>query len=165
MIEIVELGTADIPWIRELMYESWMKVYPSMVSTGAAGVTEIFDEWMSESVVEKDMSSGLRFYSVDDGGVHVCIFALEDLGDGVMLVGKLYVRAGYERKGYGSIAMRFAQECACREGIRCMRLFANSKNINAIAFYERFGFIRVACDHRVAGNDAQWDELTMEKTL
>jgi GNAT superfamily N-acetyltransferase len=64
----------------------------------------------------------------------------DDVGDDFYELHGLYLHPDYYRKGIGTKAMEFAFEKARNLGKRFMTLWVFKENIDAIKFYEKFGF-------------------------
>jgi ribosomal protein S18 acetylase RimI-like enzyme len=53
------------------------------------------------------------------------------------------VRPEAQRKGFGSMLLRFAQERATAAGMRELRLYTNTRMEQNISLYQRHGFVEV----------------------
>lgn len=81
-----------------------------------------------------------------------------------MEIERLYVHASFQNKKVGAQLMQFALEKAQEKQARYVWLGVWEHNINAIRFYERYGFTAFSSHDFWLGNDRQTD-LLMRKPL
>jgi ribosomal protein S18 acetylase RimI-like enzyme len=77
---------------------------------------------------------------LDNRDVGVAI--LEEMPDHLMIY-SIAVRPEAQRKGFGSMLLRFAQERATAAGMRELRLYTNTRMEQNISLYKRHGFVEV----------------------
>ena len=83
-------------------------------------------------------ASGEEIWLCDEDGALVGGVGLEDDGE-VLVIARLFVAPKAFRRGVGTDAVRLA---VGRAGGRAMRVGTGSKNLPALALYEREGFVR-----------------------
>ncbi len=77
---------------------------------------------------------------------------------------RIYVRATHQNQGLGEQLLHFACDFGGQKGISLIWLGVWEKNLAAIRFYERQGFVPFSRHEFMLGNDLQFDVL-MQKTL
>ncbi len=77
---------------------------------------------------------------------------------------RIYVEQKVIGKGYGAALMKACLETAARNGNRTIWLGVWERNIRAVQFYEKWGFVRAGIKEFVLGSDQQTD-LIMERPV
>lgn len=88
----------------------------------------------------------------------------EPLGHHTLEVERIYVLNAYQKKGIGKRLMDKAVELAKKQQKTSIWLGVWEKNANAIAFYERAGFVKAGSHSFYMGDEEQFD-LIMTKPL
>lgn len=81
----------------------------------------------------------------------------ERMGDDSLEIERIYVRGKFQRRGLGKVLFRQALTIAKAEEKRHVWLGVWEKNGNAIAFYERMGFVRTGAHSFLLGEEEQID--------
>lgn len=79
-------------------------------------------------------------------------------------VSRLYVSQEYHNQKIGATLMQFAIDFAAKNQTRKLWLGVWEHNQKAIAFYQKWGFVKIGVHNFLLGNDLQQDWL-MEKTI
>ncbi len=88
----------------------------------------------------------------------------EAMGDGSLEVERIYVKKKFQKHGLGKHLMNKAMEIALQEKKKKIWLGVWEDNENAIAFYQKKGFVQTGSHSFFMGDDEQVD-LIMTKTL
>ncbi len=86
------------------------------------------------------------------------------MGDKALEIERIYIRSGYQRKGLGKHLFDKALKIAIGHDKKKIWLGVWEKNENAIAFYEKAGFVRTGVHSFYMGDEEQIDFI-MSKTL
>lgn len=88
----------------------------------------------------------------------------EKNGDEALEIERIYVKKEYQKHGVGKLLMNRALELAKMTNKQYVWLGVWEKNDNAIAFYEKSGFVKAGKHVFMMGDDEQTDFI-MKKTL
>lgn len=88
----------------------------------------------------------------------------EAIGDDSLEVERIYVKKKFQKHGFGKHLMNKAMEIALQEKKNKIWLGVWEDNENAIAFYQKKGFVQTGSHSFFMGDDEQVD-LIMTKTL
>ncbi|WP_135500491.1 GNAT family N-acetyltransferase [Planococcus koreensis] len=88
----------------------------------------------------------------------------EAMGSGSLEVERIYVKQHYQKHGLGKALLNKAFEIALDEKKQAIWLGVWEDNTNAIAFYQKKGFVQTGSHSFFMGDDEQVD-LIMTKTL
>jgi ribosomal protein S18 acetylase RimI-like enzyme len=128
----------QIEAVRAQLIETWHATYDGIY--GAAKVRELTALWHSVAALTEQASRpDTVFLYADDGGRVVgSSYALRQGGD-VVHLSRLYVAPRLQGQGVGQALM--AATFAALPGASCQRLEVEPKNVRAITFYRRHGFV------------------------
>ncbi|PSL36328.1 spermine/spermidine N-acetyltransferase [Planomicrobium soli] len=88
----------------------------------------------------------------------------EAMGDDSLEVERIYVKKKFHKNGFGKVLLAKAVELAKEQEKKRIWLGVWEKNENAIAFYQKKGFVQTGSHSFYMGDDEQVD-LLMTKTL
>lgn len=88
----------------------------------------------------------------------------ENMGNDSLEVERIYIKRDFQKHGLGKYLLNQAIEIAREQGKRRIWLGVWEKNENAIAFYEKMGFIQTGAHAFYMGDEEQTD-LIMTKNL
>lgn len=88
----------------------------------------------------------------------------ENMGNDSFEVERIYIKRDFQKHGLGKYLLNQAIEIAREQGKRKIWLGVWEKNDNAIAFYEKMGFIQTGAHSFYMGDEEQTD-LIMTKNL
>lgn len=96
--------------------------------------------------------------------VNVDAALTEELGADSLEVERIYIRPDFKRRGLGKYLIDKANEIAQAQGKGRIWLGVWEHNVNAIAFYEKMGFVHTGAHSFFMGDDEQTDFI-MTKQL
>lgn len=124
-----------------------------------------------EKLKEELSTEGSTFYFLYDGEnlsgymkVNVDAALTEELGADSLEVERIYIRPDFKRRGLGKYLIDKANEIAQAQGKSRIWLGVWEHNVNAIAFYEKMGFVHTGAHSFFMGDDEQTDFI-MTKQL
>lgn len=88
----------------------------------------------------------------------------EEMGDDSLEVERIYVKKKFQKHGLGKQLLNKAMEIALNQQKKAIWLGVWEENENAIAFYQKKGFVQTGAHSFFMGDDEQID-LIMTKTL
>jgi ribosomal protein S18 acetylase RimI-like enzyme len=144
---------------REIVPEVYVPYFPRewadyLVETGHTAIA-----------LEAQAARGYRHYRVEAGAVLVGYFALHERGDGAMELTHLYLRPDHRGKGLGKEIMDFVHREAAMLGVKGIELLVLRKNIAAVSFYQRNGYVIVREVVTPMEPGAEWEDYVMWKQM
>jgi putative acetyltransferase len=128
----------DQPAIRELVFEV-------LRSYGFTPSLETTDLDLSD-IGRHYLACGGHFAVLVEGDRMLGTVALSDLGGGVCELRRMYLAASHRGRGLGTRLLAHAIETAVRMGFRRVIVETSSVLVEAIALYQRAGFVPLACE-------------------
>ncbi|WP_320163502.1 GNAT family N-acetyltransferase [uncultured Trichococcus sp.] len=95
--------------------------------------------------------------------VNVAAALTEEMGADSLEVERIYIRPAFKRKGLGRFLIDKAIEIARGQDKNLIWLGVWEHNVNAIAFYEKMGFVRTGAHSFFMGDDEQTDFIMTKK--
>lgn len=95
--------------------------------------------------------------------VNVVAALTEEMGADSLEVERIYIRPAFKRRGFGKYLIDKAIEIARAQGKELIWLGVWEHNLNAIAFYEKMGFVRTGAHSFFMGDDEQTDFIMTKK--
>ncbi|MBV9755388.1 MAG: GNAT family N-acetyltransferase [Hyphomicrobiales bacterium] len=127
----------ELAGIRDLLVETWHDTYDAIY--GVERVTEITNAWHGLDRLARGLEREAHVFLVAESSGTLLGTASANLGpDGLVTLGRLYVRPGCQGQGLGTAMLR-ACETWFPQG-RSMRLEVETKNAKARSFYAKRGF-------------------------
>jgi ribosomal protein S18 acetylase RimI-like enzyme len=127
----------DVAAVRKLLVETWHDTYDALI--GAARVTEITDSWHSLEALSRQLTMPETSFLVAEqsGAIVGHLFANAKRAP-VLMISRLYVLPGYQRRGIGKLLLDEAiGRCP---GCDAIRLEVEADNAKGLSFYRREGF-------------------------
>lgn len=87
----------------------------------------------------------------------------EPFGSETLEVERIYIRQAHKRRGFGNVLMQKAMDVAKTHDKRAIWLGVWEKNEQAIAFYEKNGFVKVGEHTFMMGDEAQTDYVMQKE--
>ena len=124
----------------------------------------------TEKLKEELSAEGSTFYFLYDDEervgymkFNVDVALTEDRGADSLEVERIYIRPAFKRKGLGRFLIDKAIEIARTQGKQLIWLGVWEHNVNAIAFYEKMGFVHTGAHSFFMGDDEQTDFIMTKK--
>ena len=124
-------------------------------------------EKLKEELSTEDSTFYLLYCEDEPAGylkINVDAALNEAMGADSLEVERIYIRAGFKRRGLGRFLIDKATEIASVQGKDLIWLGVWENNVNAIAFYEKMGFVHTGSHSFFMGDDEQTDFI-MSKVL
>ena len=136
-IKFIKAIESDIPLIRTLAETIWWRHYPDMISDDQ--IAYMLDKMYSEASIREQMQSGQEYTLIYSDDVAVGYYALSEKEAGHFFLHKLYIDTEKHRKGIGTAAFKnILKDC---KGYEEIALQVNRRNVKAVNFYFKHGFI------------------------
>jgi ribosomal protein S18 acetylase RimI-like enzyme len=149
---------ADMVEIQALLRETWHATYDPIY--GREEVEAVSQRWHALDVLAAQVREPkARFIVAVQGGVIAGTASARDVGDGVVSLGRLYVRPQFQGRGIG--ARLFKDVLADFTDACVVTLEVAPANVGAIRFYERRGFSMAARKPTAIRADGGDDALIM----
>ena len=165
MIETRPADSSDVPALAKLGHSSFWDAYGG---TGTnEDIADHIEKYFSASAISREMAlprvtyliahegegfSG--FVKVRDGGPHACLEA-----DTAVEVQQLYVSPDFQRRGVGGILMDVTVALARERRVEGIWLSVWTDADWAVAFYEKYGFVRKGTDDFQVGSEVYLDHI------
>jgi ribosomal protein S18 acetylase RimI-like enzyme len=161
-VTIRPVTPADLAAVRKLLAASWHATYDTILGTDQ--VEAIMAAWHSTEALERQrLAPGSSFLVGEmDGRVVATAFARPG-ADGRITLSQLYVLPEVQGRGIGRQLL--AASLAAFPQARTVRLEVEPRNVSAITFYERAGFLVVGEGDDCGGCGSRIRHLVMEKPL
>ncbi|MEJ9164285.1 GNAT family N-acetyltransferase, partial [Paenibacillus graminis] len=88
----------------------------------------------------------------------------EEMGDEALEIERIYIKHKFQKHGLGKVLLNKAIEMAMEHSKKKIWLGVWEKNENAIAFYNKMGFVQTGVHSFYMGDEEQMD-IIMTKTL
>lgn len=141
MITIRPATEQDFSLIRRLADEVFPATYTPLLPEGQ--VEYMMEMMYSEEALQEQLRSGHRFFLGYVGGEPAGYLSIEQQGDSLFHLHKLYVLPRFQRSGLGRALFEEAVREVRRKGVLPARIELNVNRENkALGFYERIGMRR-----------------------
>ncbi len=136
-MEIKVATIADVADINALAHKVWYAHYPSIITMQQ--IDYMFDRIYSLPALEKQLDNGHTFLLAVVNNVPCGYAAFYKTGEENYFLDKLYVDTSLHRKNIGSFLLEEVINMC--ENMKSLRLQVNRKNIKAVNFYFKNGFV------------------------
>ncbi len=159
---IREMQPADVTDVAALAARIWHVHYvPHIVS--AEQVEYMLERVCSPAaIVEQIKEKAQRFWLLHDENILIGYAAVEPRADGEWFIDKLYVDTTQQRRGLGKMLLA---HIIGEHRPKALTLRVNRRNVPAINFYFRNGFVIEKLDIRDIGSGFVMDDFLMKRTL
>jgi GNAT superfamily N-acetyltransferase len=131
-----EANSTDVPVIAQLAGKIWHEHYPSIISVQQ--IDFMLQNRYSATVVLEQMQHGERYFIAFAGSEPVAYASVEWKGSYYYLH-KFYIDVCKHRQGIGTLFFNYLLQQV--DSNKPIKLQVNRKNIKAINFYFRMGFV------------------------
>ena len=130
----------DIPTIQQIAEETWRPTYGHILTEEQT--LYMLDMMYAEEVLRKQIEGNVDFFMVEELGVAVGYFAIEQMEEKHAKLHKIYLSSKKKSAGIGSAIIQFLKNWGMERGIQTIELNVNKYN-SAVTFYEKMGFERL----------------------
>ena len=141
-IEFVRLAPSDADVISEIIHRWWIIIYSGEITSGTAGLDDIFNREERPEHVRAHMDKGMVYEKVLLDGEEIGLVAYIPVAP-ELYVDKLYLDSPVRGRGIGTKCMEHMFETARANGCSRAALVASEKNEPAHRFYQKTGFFKV----------------------
>lgn len=169
-VEIRPCESRDLEALRKISIDTFRETF------GAQNSQENLNAYLEKAFNPKRIKAELahpqsRFFFIEKDGktagylkVNTGNAQSEAMGDDSLEVERIYISERFQKQGLGKVLFNRAMKLAEQDGKRKIWLGVWEENKNAIAFYQKLGFIRTGAHSFFMGDDEQTD-LIMEKEI
>ena len=169
-VEIRPCGLGDLETLRNISIETFTETFESHNSP--ENLRAYLDQAFDPERLKTEMSNPeSRFFFIEKDGETAGYLKIntgdaqsEKMGGDSVEVERIYISNRFQKQGLGKILFGHALDIARKEGKTKVWLGVWEDNENAIAFYEKLGFIAAGAHSFFMGDDEQTD-IIMEKQL
>jgi ribosomal protein S18 acetylase RimI-like enzyme len=115
--------------------------------------------------LEAQAAMGYRHFLVEAGELLAGYFALHEQPDGAMVLSHLYLRSDYRGKGCGQRVLDFVHREATEWKVTGIELLVLRKNIGAVGFYQRNGYMIAREVLTPIGPGAELEDYLMRREI
>ena len=137
-ISFKKATTTDISLIRSLAEAIWWRHYPDIISDDQ--IEYMLDLMYSEKSIADQIQQKQNYTLVYADGQPVGYYAVSEKSPGHFFLHKFYIDVDKHRKGIGASAFNHMIENDCK-GYKAITLQVNRRNIKAVNFYFKHGFV------------------------
>ena len=152
---------SDIPLIRSLAELIWWRHYPAIITNDQ--IEYMLELMYSERSITEQMQKHQNYTLIYTDGEPVGYYAVSEKSPGHFFLHKFYIDTEKHRKGIGAAAFEHIRENDCR-GYKEITLQVNRRNIKAVNFYFKHGFVIDYVDDFDIGNGYTMDDFFMKLT-
>lgn len=162
---VAPLRAQDVETLRALADLIWQRHYPPII--GQAQTDYMLAQRYSAPVIAAELASGQVWWRKLELAGAMIGFSSCVLTDapGEMKLDKIYVHPEHQRRGYGALLIRDAEELAREHDCGTLILAVNKNNRSAIAAYEKHGFRVRAAVVKPIGGGFVMDDFVMAKRV
>lgn len=150
--------TADITLIRSLAKAIWWRHYPDIISDDQ--IEYMLEMMYSEKSIADQMQQKQNYTLIYAVGQPVGYYAVSEKSPGHFFLHKFYIETDNHRKGIGTTAFRYMLDNDCK-GFKEITLQVNRRNIKAVNFYFKHGFVIDYAKDFDIGNGYSMDDFFM----
>ncbi len=136
----------DIPIIRSLAETIWREYYPEVLS--GEQIEYMLVKMYAHDRLIQELRQGKVYALASWGNRNVGYLSYHQEGPERVKLSKLYLLKDFRGQGFGKQMLQHVMDAASAYAASEVSLCVNKKNAQAIATYEKFGFIR--CEAVVA---------------
>jgi ribosomal protein S18 acetylase RimI-like enzyme len=170
IITIKKCTLEDLPNLQEISYETFDEAFKHQNSPEnmKAYLERAFDFKQLEKELLTTASQFFFVYVNNELAGYLKVNTQdaqsEEMGDESLEIERIYIKSKFQKHGLGKYLLRKALEIAEENKKKKIWLGVWEKNENAIAFYEKMGFVQTGAHSFYMGDEEQVDFI-MVKTL
>ena len=152
---------SDIPLIRSLAEVIWWRHYPAIITNDQ--IEYMLELMYSERSITEQMQKHQNYTLIYAEGQPVGYYAVSEKSPEHFFLHKFYIDTERHRKGIGAAAFDHIKANDCK-GYSEITLQVNRRNIKAVNFYFKHGFVIDYVDDFDIGNGYTMDDFFMKLT-
>ena len=160
-ISFKKASLSDIPLIRSLADRIWWRHYPAIITNDQ--IEYMLELMYSEQSITEQMQKHQNYTLIYADGEPVGYYAVSEKSPGHFFLHKFYIDTEKHRKGIGAAAFDHIKENDCKN-FKEITLQVNRRNIKAVNFYFKHGFVIDYIDDFDIGNGYTMDDFFMKLT-
>jgi len=169
-ITIKKCTLEDLQVLQEISYETFNETFKDQNSP--ENMKTYLERAFNSKQLEKELkNSSSQFFFVYFHGevagylkVNMNDAQSEDMGEDSLEIERIYLKKQFQKHGLGKYLFNQAVEVATEHNAKKVWLGVWEKNENAIAFYEKMGFIQTGTHSFYMGDEEQ-NDFIMTKTI
>lgn len=163
-MQIIQCNKVQLEVVRDLAYKIWPNTYGQILSTEQ--LNYMLDNFYAINSLEKQFDAGHVFLLVEEDGQYLGFAAYEVncKEKGKAKLHKIYVMPNTQGKGIGKYLLNEV-ELRTKEAENNFLFLNVNKYNNAISFYEKQGFVKIADEVIDIGKGYVMDDYVMEKII
>ncbi|MGM8216609.1 GNAT family N-acetyltransferase [Bacillaceae bacterium W0354] len=169
-IHITKCSHEDLHQLQEISVETFNDTFKDQNSP--ENMKAYLEKAFNMNQLERELSnrsSQFFFVNVNDKiagylKINVNDAQAEEMGEDSLEIERIYIRSQFQKQGLGKYLLNHALEMAEELNKKKIWLGVWEKNENAIAFYEKLGFVKTGAHSFYMGDEEQTDFI-MTKTL
>lgn len=169
-IKIKQCNLVDLDILQEISYETFDETFKHQNSPEV--MNAYLEKAFNKNKLEKELTAtSSEFYFVyvhhEVAGylkVNINDAQSEDMGNESLEVERIYVKSKFQKHGLGKVLLNKAIELAVERKKNKVWLGVWERNANAIAFYQKMGFVQTGTHAFYMGDEEQTDFI-MTKIL
>jgi GNAT superfamily N-acetyltransferase len=150
---------ADIPLIGRLADTIWRQHYPSIISI--AQIDYMLGKMYSPASIAEQMKAKQHYTLIYANGIAVGYYSVSERTPRCYYLHKFYVDTQKHRQGIGAAAFEHMLTNDCK-GYEEIRLQVNRRNVKAINFYFKQGFVIDFAEDFDFGSGYTMDDFVMK---
>ena len=158
-ISFKQADLSDIPIIRSLAAKIWWAHYPDIITNDQ--IEYMLEMMYSEKSITTQMEQQQNYTLIYADGEAVGYYAVTEKSAKKFFLNKFYIDTKLHRKGIGAAAFDHIKSNDCR-GYEEITLQVNRRNIKAVNFYFKHGFVIDYVDDFDIGNGYTMDDFFMK---
>lgn len=164
MAEIAIIGKDGAEELHEFAHPIWTEVFGPMIAGGPEETERIFESWQSAESIRRAMDDGFVYGYLIDGDRKAGYLAVRIEGE-KLFISKCYLVKEERGKGLGSEMLGKMLEYGREHGCSSAYLHVNTRNLRAIAAYERNGFRKQYREIAYLGDGFSTDDYIMSREI
>jgi GNAT superfamily N-acetyltransferase len=149
----------DIPLIRSLAEKIWWAHYPSIITNEQ--IKYMLEMMYAEKAITMQMEQHQNYTLIYADGEAVGYYAVTEKSPHKFFLNKFYIDTTTHRKGIGTAAFDHIKANDCK-GFEEITLQVNRRNIKAVNFYFKHGFVIDYADDFDIGHGYTMDDFFMK---
>jgi diamine N-acetyltransferase len=145
----------DIEKVSALAQMIWHEYFPSII--GQSDTDYLAQKLQTPLAIAEQIAEGYQYFFITENGQVVGYVSVK-IDDEDLYLSKLYLAKDFRAAGRSSHVLDYFVEYCCENRLSGIRLNCNKHNVDALAVYEHWGFVRVASEKIAVGEGHYMDD-------